>query len=40
MREDESGNDVEFVISAAVLCAVYVAAFAVVVLDVFYWRAG
>lgn len=34
------GRDVEFVLSAVFLCAVYVAAFAVVVLDVFYWRAG
>jgi len=38
MRED--GDDVEFVLSATVLCAVYVLALAVVLLDIFYWRAG
>ena len=32
------GRDVEFGISAAVLCAVYVLALAVVVLDLFVWR--
>jgi hypothetical protein len=32
------GRDVEFVLSATVLCAVYVLALAVVLFDLFVWR--